>query len=361
MLDGTYEGLTDAEVFAALAAGRPVVDESLEVPAPQDPASADKPTHPAEAAPARSAFPRSTESPQTGVQLRIRMTTLLGLDRAPAEIAGWGPINVDYAQTLTALLAAGQWRYALTDDDGRLVGSGLIRLRPKGWRRRKSRNQGIVDLLVPASLLRDLVIGPLDGIDLVDEQRYRTWLPVLHELADRLRRPETLPDDRDRRFPGRALRRAVELDKPRCIGVGCGRAARRCELDHNLDWAKGGRTVGVNLAPGCSRDHALKSKGGWTLHSWQPKGYRWCTPLGRHYVVSVPRVITKVPAAGPDLWVEDHTDRPEPDAHFDEEGVPWQASTMWFPNRPAPQRSDQSLPGVLRGWTSNPVDDKPPF
>jgi len=372
MLDGTYEGLTDAEVFAALAATRPDAHEPADAPGPNESASATKAGHATEAtktaaanepAPTGSAPARPAESPQNGVQLRIRMTTLLGLDRAPAEIAGWGPISVDYAQTLSALLAAGQWRYALTDDEGRLIGSGLIRLRPKGWRRRKARSQGIVDLLVPASLLRDLVIGPLDGLDLVDEQRYRTWLPVLHELADRMRRPETIPDDRDRRFPGRALRRAVELDKPRCIGVGCGRAARRCELDHNLDWAKGGRTVGVNLAPGCGRDHALKSKGGWTLHSWQPKGYRWCTPLGRHYVVSVPRVITNLPPAGPDLWVEDHTDRPEPDAHFDEEGVPWQASTMWFPNQPGPPARAPSLAGVIQGWTSDCADapDEPAF
>ncbi|MGQ0464138.1 MAG: DUF222 domain-containing protein [Sporichthyaceae bacterium] len=366
MLDGTYEGLTDTEIFAALAATRPTLDEPNAPAADSDDAPvSDTPSFDAQATPASDADDspapaptpaRRAESPQAGVQLRIRMTTLLGLDRTPAELAGWTPISPDYALDLAALMTAAQWRYALTDDDGHVVGTGLITTRPKGWRRRSARHRGIVDVLVPASLLRDLVVGPLNGIELVDPEQYRSWHPVLTELAHLMRHPKRLPDDSDRRMPGRGLRRAVELDKPRCIGVGCGRPARRCEIDHRHDWAKGGRTVGVNLAPGCGRDHALKTKGGWTLHTWTPHAYRWCTPLGRHYVVSVPPVIGRLPAAQSDFWIADHNDRPDPDAAHDHEGIPWQASRIWKPAGPLPP------PAVDLLFAASPkYPDDPPF
>ncbi|MGQ0464385.1 MAG: DUF222 domain-containing protein [Sporichthyaceae bacterium] len=358
MLDGTYEGLTDTEIFAALAATRPTLVEPNAPAADSDDAPAEAaPASEAENAPAPAPTPaRRAESPQAGVQLRIRMTTLLGLDRAPAELAGWTPISPDYALDLTALMSAAQWRYALTDDDGRLIGSGLLNTRPKGWRRRTKRQRGLVDILVPASLLRDLVVGPLDGVDLVDPDQYRSWHPVLTELAHLMRDPKPLPDDSNRRMPGRGLRRAVELDKPRCIGVGCGRPARRCEIDHRRDWAKGGRTVDVNLAPGCGRDHALKTKGGWTLHTWTPHAYRWCTPLGRQYVVSMPSVIGPLPAAKPDFWSVDDRYRPDPDEAHDHEGIPWQASQIWQAAGPHPP-----LP-VDVAYTSPPTyPDDPPF
>ncbi|MGQ0464020.1 MAG: HNH endonuclease signature motif containing protein [Sporichthyaceae bacterium] len=338
LLDGTYEGLTDAEIFAALAATRPATDHDPEAGEPT-PDAAPAPGTAAEseaAAPATPAASARPKSPQAGVQLRIRLTTLLGLDRAPAEIAGWNPVHAGYGVDLTAAMSAAQWRYVLTDDDGRAIGTGLVNTRPRGWRRRSARHQGVVDLLVPASLLRDLVLAPDGPIDLVDPEQYRSWHPVLQELAQRMQHPKPMPDDSDRRFPGRALRRAVELDKQRCIGVGCGRPARRSEMDHTTDWALGGRTTSVNLAPGCGRDHGLKTKGGWKLHAWTPGQYRWCTPLGRHYVVSVPRVIAHVPAARPDFWIEDLTDRPDPDADTDSDGIPWQASQMWHPGGAQP-------------------------
>ena len=348
MLDGTYEGLTDTEIFAALAATRP----GMPPPPAGDPApAADAPDRatgkelvrwagavPAKApsVPARPTRTGKCEPPMAGVQLRTRMTTLLGLDRAPAELAGWTPAHADYALDLMPLMSAAQWRYALTDDDGHLIGSGLIFSRPKGWRRRAVRHRGVVDILVPASLLRDLVIGPLDGIELVDPAQYRTWHPVLVELAERMANPKPLPDDSHRRMPGRRLRRAIELDKPRCIGVGCGRSSRRSEIDHRIDHALGGPTVDINLEPACGRDHGLKTKAGWTLHTWKNNGYRWCTPLGRHYIVSVSAVIEKIPAAIPDMWVEDHHQRPAPDAHLDHEGIPWQISRIWHPTGPQP-------------------------
>ncbi|MGQ0842706.1 MAG: DUF222 domain-containing protein, partial [Sporichthyaceae bacterium] len=359
LLDGTYEGLSDTEIFAALAATRPTYPEPHAAAAHAPPAGAPPAGAPASdtASPGpRPAAAGPAESPQAGVQLRIRMTTLLGLDRAPAELAGWTPVNPDYALDLMATMSAAQWRYVLTDDEGRSIGSGLIRLRPRGWRCRTVRHRGIVDVLVPASLLRDLVIGPLDGIELVDPAQFRTWHPVLRELADKMRNPQLLPDDSDKRMPGNRLRRAVELDRHRCVGVACGRPARRCEMDHRRDWAKDGRTIGVNLNPACGRDHGLKTKGGWTLHTWSNHAYRWCTALGRHYIVHVPPVIGRLPAPKPDFWAVDHNEHPDPDADRDHEGIPWQASVVLHPTGPHPP------PAVEIAYTDPPVyPDEPPF
>ncbi|MGQ0844659.1 MAG: DUF222 domain-containing protein [Sporichthyaceae bacterium] len=424
LLDGTYEGLSDIEISAALAATRPdgrapegaepsdgakVPVDGVKVPVDgedvghsadaensaeaEDEVSEDAertensegsedaertanaegsrdadgsesadaagpaaPPSPVPDGSSGSGLARRPESPQKGVQLRIRLTTLLGLDRVPAELAGWTPVHAGYGVDLAALMSAAQWRYALTDDDGHLIGSGLVYSRPRGWRRRSAHHRGVVDLLVPASLLRDLIVGPLVGIELVDPDQFRAWHPVLSELAHRMRHPKPMPDDSDRRFPGNALRRAVELDKPRCFGVGCGRAARRCEVDHNYDWGWGGRTVEGNLAPGCGRDHGLKTKGGWTMHAWEPRGYRWCTPLGRQYVVSVPQTIERLPAAGVDFWFPDRLEGPEPDADLDHEGIPWQASRTWQAPGPLPPR-----PIEVARTSSPPYPDDPPF
>ncbi len=263
MLDGTYEGLTDAQISEALAATRPVDEEIVvntggwtrtPVPygdpgsAPEEsaPAASEQPQPapaPAPAPPTPSPRPTPARVPQSshkGLHLKMRMTSLLGLDRAPAELAGWAPIHGAYGQMLTSLMGRAQWRFAITDDDGHFLSSGLITARPAGFERRDAANSGIVDLLVPASLLRDLIIGPIDGLELVDPVRFQRWLPVLQELADHLLNPKPMPDDSDRRTPGAALRRAIELDRSRCIGVGCNRSARTCDMDHRRDWAKAG-------------------------------------------------------------------------------------------------------------------------
>jgi len=336
MLDGTYEGLTDPQILSALAATLESDAESKADAAGADTGEAEPES--TEHAPPVGAQAPAMGSPQIGHHLSVRLTTLLGLDRVPAELRGWAPITAGQAKVLASLMGGAQWRYALTDDDGHYIGSGLITARPSGFARRDTRNRGIVDILLPASLLRDVIVDPTAGADLIEPYLLAAWLPVLHELTGALLNPTALPDDSDRRFPGAALRREVELEKPRCIGVGCGRSSHNAEIDHRLDWALGGRTVGINLAPACGRDHTLKTKGGWSLHRWKRRGYRWCTPLGREYAVSLPRVIEVVPPpAGPDVWWEKPDAEPNP--NLDHAGFRWQESEIWFPRQPKPEPS----------------------
>ncbi|MBV9142507.1 MAG: DUF222 domain-containing protein [Pseudonocardiales bacterium] len=54
----------------------------------------------------------------TGMELRVRLSTLLGCDEYPAELAGWGPVHAELARDLATSLGGAQWRFAITDEHG---------------------------------------------------------------------------------------------------------------------------------------------------------------------------------------------------------------------------------------------------
>ena len=49
------------------------------------------------------------------------MSTLLGRDRHPGEIPGWGPVPAEVARTVVAAQRAAEWHFALTDPAGQLL------------------------------------------------------------------------------------------------------------------------------------------------------------------------------------------------------------------------------------------------
>jgi hypothetical protein len=85
---------------------------------------------------------------RAGVEIRAEITTLLGLDDHPAEIAGWGYVHADLARTLVSDQTAAEWRFAITDGRGRLLHEGITRVRPvrfadpraraRSWRHRRA-------------------------------------------------------------------------------------------------------------------------------------------------------------------------------------------------------------------------------
>jgi hypothetical protein len=63
------------------------------------------------------------------VQVTVALSTLLGIDNEPGELAGYGPIPAPLARRIAAD-ENGTWRRLVTDEVGRLVDYGRTRYRP---------------------------------------------------------------------------------------------------------------------------------------------------------------------------------------------------------------------------------------
>ncbi|MCK6065183.1 MULTISPECIES: HNH endonuclease signature motif containing protein [Microbacterium] len=103
----------------------------------------------------------------------------------------------------------------------------------------------------------------------------------------------------DRYRPGAILERFLAARDIHCRFPGCRQPAHRCDHDHNLDWALGGRTTAGNLACLCKRHHTLKTETEWTA-AQEPDGtIRWTSPLHRRYTDKAPPRVAFVPDADP--------------------------------------------------------------
>ncbi|MFF3671210.1 HNH endonuclease signature motif containing protein [Microtetraspora malaysiensis] len=83
-------------------------------------------------------------------ELRVQVSTLMHLGDLPGELAGWGPIHAQLARRLAKRQISGEWRFAVCDEEGRLLYAGITRRRPRGWAR-------------PAGWPRRPVPGPAPG------------------------------------------------------------------------------------------------------------------------------------------------------------------------------------------------------
>jgi Domain of unknown function (DUF222) len=179
---------------------------------------------------------------RAGLELRVRLSTLLGLDQYPAELAGWGFVHAELARDLATTLGGAQWRFAATDEDGQLTHCGITRARPLGTLTRSAACRAIVELQVTPSALGDLATDPTTLGD---------WAGVVADLAHQL--AHDIPDegrydaDADRRAPSAALRRYLEIRDRYCTMIGCRAPAHTADKDHTVDHATGGATIGPNL------------------------------------------------------------------------------------------------------------------
>lgn len=73
----------------------------------------------------------------------------------------------------------------------------------------------------------------------------------------------------------KALRRWLGVRDRVCVGPGCLRPARECDIDHRVEWQHGGRTADTNTAPLCERHHVLKTKSEWKLHRDEGSDASW--------------------------------------------------------------------------------------
>jgi len=98
----------------------------------------------------------------------------------------------------------------------------------------------------------------------------------------------------DRYTPTTAMKRFLRARDQRCRFPGCHTPARRCDIDHNEDHARGGPTEITNLSDFCPGHHALKHPDidaghRWTAHQLPDGTLRWTSPIGRTYDDRAPR------------------------------------------------------------------------
>jgi hypothetical protein len=282
---------------------------------------------------------------RVGVELRVGLATLLGRDRHPGEIPGWGPVTAETARTIAAAQRGGEWRYAITDAQGQLLLGGLTRHRPTPPPGAPTSSSGaasrcrggIVELHIPASLLSELAAHP---------EACGPWTAVVADLTAQYRTCPTEGDggasgqDPAARFAGAVLRRHVQLRDRFCVFRGCRCPARHAELDHTVDHARGGRTTAGNSGPLCPHDHWLKHVGGWRLTQPEPGHFTWISPLGKAYHTR-PQPIT--------FDLPDPLPRPEqypdgPPGPDDEGPILWRPPTRPDPPRPPPRVVDPDEP-----------------
>jgi hypothetical protein len=299
MIDGTYGGLDDTAIIELLTtapAPAPDADQCDSDGGDEDNNDAGEPDNngpdteePDDSGPDDSGpgsgeevgedgSPASGASPTrltsaavgAGLELRVRLSTLLGLDQYPAELAGWGFAHAELARDLAATLGGAQWRFVVTDEDGQLTHCGITRARPTGTTTRSTARRALVELQVSAAVLRALAADPTTQTG---------WAGVVADLARQLDRDTCSEDpftaDADRRVPGAVLRRYLEIRDRYCIMIGCRAPAHTADKDHTLDHTKGGPTIGSNLGAACRHDHRLKGEGGWALDQPKPGVFRW--------------------------------------------------------------------------------------
>ncbi|WP_433029601.1 DUF222 domain-containing protein [Actinomycetospora sp. CA-053990] len=287
------------------------------------------------------------------VEVRLRLSTALGLDEHPGSVPGYGAVLADDARTLALRHRDGEWRVVLTDDQGRLQHVLLARHRPhrppgpRGRHRARGGRASIVELQVPTTLL-----AALDPDDHPDRA------PLLRELQQRLAdlgRPgappdrHAGPDDRARRRPGAELDRWIRVRDRHCVAPWCRRPAHKADLDHTLAHASGGPTSSWNLGAWCTHDHRAKHHAPWTVRQPSPGRFVIRTRAGITYT-SHPKPITEPlpaprPAAAPrplpdDGWTDDTHDDIDPD---------------WFRKLTNKPRPTATTP------TRSTYDDEPPF
>ncbi|WP_125100010.1 HNH endonuclease [Leucobacter chromiireducens] len=102
----------------------------------------------------------------------------------------------------------------------------------------------------------------------------------------------------DRYRPSPEMRRRLGARDGHCRFAGCRVPLPRCDLDHTVDAARGGRTTETNLAHLCRHHHTLKHHGGWDLTQHPSNGtLTLVSPTGRVHT-DVPEGLARGAATG---------------------------------------------------------------
>ena len=113
--------------------------------------------------------------------------------------------------------------------------------------------------------------------------------------------PTGLVRETDSYTPTDPMRRFLKARDEYCRFPGCRMPVSRSEVDHNEDWAFGGRTSTDNLAHFCAAHHVLKHPDIPETHRWTARqlpdwSVEWTSPHGRTYADAAPRRVMFVPS-----------------------------------------------------------------
>ncbi len=366
LLDGRLTGLTTPEIITTL-----LTDTATAAPPAAAPTAPTAPTAPAESG---TSHPTTCDNPTpdipnpdnptpagdpvprpTGIEIRVGLATLIGLDHRPGEIPGWGPVLPHTARDLLTRHHRAPWRFAILDDDGYLLLAGTTRRRPTPAHpdvlSPQQAQGGIVELHITATLLTTLAHDPTE---------HPEWAEVITDLArrytDRHRLLAALDAHPHSRHAHGPLLRHIQIRDRTCTAPGCRRPARACDTDHTRDYAHGGPTTTANTGPLCPRHHALKHHAGWHLQQPRPGRFQWTSPLGQHYTTRGEPIMPPLPQ--PPTPPPTPTAGPPPTATRDIDGPTFQTKS------PQPRPADTAPPPRRSFWThrtpQNP-DDPAPF
>lgn len=107
-----------------------------------------------------------------------------------------------------------------------------------------------------------------------------------------------------RRQPTEAMRRILRARDQHCRYPGCFVPVDACEIDHTLDWAKGGPTEITNLGNLCPKHHMLKHPDlprsvRWDAYQDSNGVFTWVSPTGATYLTTPEGSIVSAPAQTP--------------------------------------------------------------
>ena len=254
--------------------------------------------------------------------VRLGLSTLLGHDRLPAEVPGWGTVATSTARTLARTRPDASVHLVLYASDGRF--QDVLALPSPGRRsgpRARHRRQVIELTSTPEAL------DALDPADHLGPEATLIRDAQKALAALRARPPEECPAltrlDALRRHPRRELDRHVRARDRHCRFPGCRRLAVTADLDHTLDWQYGGLTCSENLGALCRHHHRLKSDpdSGWLLTQPTSGHFVWISPQGARHTVDPPRepdLAGPVASAGGGFSVPSTAFAPEP-----RQAAPW--------------------------------------
>ena len=211
------------------------------------------------------------------VNLTLSLSSYLGIQDTPGQMAGFGTLDPQSARDLADAAArhpASRWCLTIIDDHtGRAVAHGCApgpaRWDPDQYRTGGGERDG-------PQAARDGEPGASEQIAEFLRHLKLSLAPIAAGTCDH-------PYQVNRHDPSRLLTHLTRARNTTCATPGCSAAAVYTDNEHTIPYDDGGRTCECGICPVCRRHHRTKQCPGWTVTQPEPGTLIWQTPTGRHY------------------------------------------------------------------------------